>query len=94
MSKSTRKRTRRALERWPSPMWCVTVAEHDIPPRWRIPATQITVGASTAEAACHAAVRMAHIRADVAPLHSLLALSLGHVTAEPVRSSTARSEAA
>jgi hypothetical protein len=89
-----RKRTRRAPERWPQPMWKVTIAEHDIPPRWHIPATQITVGAVTAESACHAVVRMAHIRAGVAPLRSLLALSMAYAHAEPVLSPATRSEAA
>jgi hypothetical protein len=89
-----RKRARRAPEHWPSPMWRVTIAEHDVPPRWHVEAQGVTVGASTAEVACNAAVRTAHIVAGVAPLHSLLALSMAHTTAESARSVAMRSEIA
>ena len=89
-----RKRTRRAPERWPQPMFKVTITKHDVPPRFHIPATQITVGASSAESACSMVVRMAHIDAGVAPLRSLLALSLAYATAVPARSPAVRSEAA
>ena len=90
-----RKRTPRAPEHWPSPRWRVTIAEHDVPPRWHVAAQEVTVGAATAESACHAVVRIAHIDAGVAPLHSLLALSLAHATAELARTpAMMRSEAA
>lgn len=75
-------------------MWKVCLDAHRIEPHWDIPATQITVGAATSASARHAVVQMAHIRAGVAPLHSLLALSVEHATAKPTRSSTVRSEAA
>jgi len=67
-------------------MWKVTIAEHDIPPRWHVDAQEVTVGAVTAESACNAAVRTAHVVAGVAPLHSLLALSLARTHAKPMRS--------
>ncbi|HZL06082.1 MAG TPA: hypothetical protein VFE45_11820, partial [Coriobacteriia bacterium] len=78
MSKPTRKRARHEPGPPRLPLWRVTILAHEIPLRWSIPATQITVGAVTAESACHAVIRIAHIRARVAPLRSLLALSVQH----------------
>jgi hypothetical protein len=75
-------------------MWRVTIAEHDIPLRWHVAAREVTVGAATSESACSMVVRMAHIDAGVAPLRSLLALSLAYATAVPARSPAVRSEAA
>ena len=85
MSTPARKRARRTPERWPSPMWRVSVAEHDVPPRWHIPASTATLGAATAHAACVQAIRRAHRDAGVPPLLSMIALSLDHVRAEPAR---------
>jgi hypothetical protein len=75
-------------------MFRVTIAEHDIEPRWHIPARTVELGASTAESACSTVVRWAHIDAGVPPLRSMLALSLAHTHAEPTRSATVRSEIA
>jgi len=77
-----RESPRRAPERRPSPMWKVTIAGHDVPPRWRVPAWTVTLGASTGDAACAQVVRWAHRDAGVAPLRSLLAVSLAHAHAE------------
>lgn len=51
----------------------------------KIPAQTTTLGAVSAEAACCQVVRWAHRDAGVAPLRSLLAVSLAHAHAEPTR---------
>lgn len=79
---------------WPQPMWTVTIAEHDVPPRWSIPAHTVTLGASTARIACSTAVRWAHCDAGVPPLRSLLAVSMEHASARPARTAMVRSEVA
>jgi hypothetical protein len=94
MSTTTRKRTRPAHGHPRLPMYRVTIEAHDIPPRWRVPAQTIEVGASTAEIACRAVVRFAHRDAGVPPLRSMLALSLEHTIAKPARSPAMRSEMA
>lgn len=75
-------------------MWKVRLDAHRIEPHWDIPATRITVGAATSESACSMVVQMAHIRADIPPLRSMLAVSMEHATAMPTRSAAMRSEAA
>jgi hypothetical protein len=75
-------------------MWKVTIAEHHVPPRWDVSARTVEVAAPTAQTACVIAVRWAHIDADIPPLRSMLAVSMAHATAEPARSTTARSETA
>lgn len=78
----------------PSPMWKVMIAAHDVPPRWHIPASTVTLGAATAHAACVQAIRWAHRDAGVPPLLSMIALSMDHIRVEPARSVTARPRAA
>ncbi len=70
-------------------MWRVTIAEHGVPPRWHIPAQEVTVGAGTAAIACRTAIRFAHRDADVPPLRSMLAVSMEYARAEPARSQVA-----
>ena len=89
-----RKRTRRAPERWPQPMWKVRLDAHRIEPRWDIPAWTVELGAPSAESACATAVRWSHIDAGVPPLRRFVAASMQHAHAVPMRSPTARSEAA
>ena len=61
----------------------VTIAEHEIPPRWTIPAAVIEVYALSAEQARIQAIRDAHVQQAVPPLRSLRRLSWPHVSAEP-----------
>jgi hypothetical protein len=76
------------------PMWKVTIAEHDIEPRWHIPARAVELAATTARIACSTAVRWAHADAGVPPLRSMLALSMAHASARPARTPAVRSEVA
>ncbi len=79
---AARESPRRAPGRRPLPTWEVAIGEHDIPPRWRIPAGTVTLAAVSAEAARTMAVRAAHRDAGVPPLLSMIALSLDHTRAE------------
>lgn len=90
VSAPTRKRPRSSAAPWWArlPTWRVTIAAHEVPPRWSIPATVCEVGASTAEIACGVCLRFAHSDAGVPPLRSLLAVSRAHVHAERVREVT------
>jgi hypothetical protein len=72
-------------KREPLPSWTVTIAEHDVPPRWHVGARTVTLGASTARIACSTAVRWAHADAGVPPLRSLLGVSMAHASAKPER---------
>ena len=75
-------------------MWKVTNAEHYVPPRWDVPARTGELAAPTAQSACVIAVKWSHIDADIPPLRSMLAVSMEHASAEPMRSPTMRSELA
>lgn len=79
---STPARTRRAPDRRPLPMWRVSISEHDVPPRWHIPASTVTLSAVSAKAACCQVVRWFHRDVGVPALRSLLAVSLVHAHAE------------
>lgn len=93
MSKPTRKRARRDPGPPRLPLWRVSLAEHDVD-RWHIEGRTVQLGAASEEIACHAVVRLAHVRAEVPPLRRFVALSMEHTHADSMRSPATRSEAA
>lgn len=68
------------------PIWRVTIAAHDIVPRWHVPAHTTQLGRPTAELACRFAAQEAHRAAGVPPMRSLLRISLSYVKADPIAS--------
>lgn len=68
------------------PMWRVTIAAHDVPPRWHVPARTTLTGSPTAEMACRFAAQEAHRDAGVPPMRSLLRQTLPHVKATLIAS--------
>lgn len=82
-SKASAKR-RRVLPAPRMPMWRVTIAAHDVPPRWYVPARVVELGSYTAGGARDQALRWAHIDAGVPALRSLLRLSVEHARVEPM----------
>ena len=76
--------TQRDARRLLAPAWRVTVAEHDVPPRWRIERQTVKVCAVDATAARVTATRSAQIAAQVPPVRSLRAITYRHTTATPL----------
>jgi hypothetical protein len=66
------------------PAWRVTVAEHDVPPRWHIPAQVVKVYASDAKAARVSGTRAVQIAAGVPPMKPLRRITYPHTAASPL----------
>ncbi len=67
-----------------SPGWRVQVAEHDVPPRWHVPARVVEVPAADAGQACAFVIGWAHCDAGVPPWRPFVRHSLAFTTAERV----------
>jgi hypothetical protein len=62
----------------------VTVAEHDVPPRWHIPAQVLKVCAPDATSARAQATQAAHRAAGCPPWKPLLRISYPYTSATPL----------
>ena len=67
-----------------APAWRVTIAGHDVPPRWRVERQTVKLCAVDATAARVTATRAAQIVAQVPPVRSLRAITYRHTTATPL----------
>ena len=69
-----------------APVWRVTVAEHEVPPRWQVERQVVKVCAHDESEARMSTARAAQLVAEVPPMRSLRAVTYCHTTATPLGS--------